>query len=179
MGRNSEATLVDTWAAGAAGDDSHLDDRSLESSRETGGTHDRFQFATATPRVRRRIPLSAVPTVQLEADLPPPARRVAEGSSADLFGTFAGTALPVEVRLRRDAAPSSDQIDEVVAWLRTRRVRLSATPRPLPAPLPIPALEALALEPLVHTEPSRRGAVWPLFAVAVGLAAAMMAAIIL
>ena len=175
---------MDTWAVGSAGDESHPDDRSRESSRETSGTHDRFQFATATTRVRRRIPLSAVPAVQLEADLPPAARRVAEGSSADLFRTFAGTTIPAEVRLRRDPAPSPDQIDDVVAWLRARQDRSSATPRPLPAPPPIPApLPAVptppALEPLVHAEPLRRGAVWPLFAVAVGLAAAMMAAIIL
>ncbi len=178
MGRDSEATLVDKWGVRPASDVPHQDDRPHESSRETPGAHDRFEFATPTSKVRRRIPLSSVPVVRLEADLPPPASRVAEGSSADLFRAFAGTAIPVEVRLRRDPAPSADQVSDVVAWLRSRRVQAAGTPRPLPAPPPIPA-PPVALAPLHTAEPARRGAVWPLFAVSVGLAAAMFAAFIL
>lgn len=169
---------MDKWGVQPASDDPHPDDRPQESSRETPGAHDRFQFATATATVRRRIPLSSAPVVRMEADLPPPARRVAEGSSADLFGAFAGTAIPVEVRLRRDPAPSPDQVSDVVSWLRTHRVRASGTPRPMPAPPPVPA-PPVALAPLLATEPPRRGAVWPLFAVSVGLAAAMIAAFVL
>jgi hypothetical protein len=185
VGRDSEATLVDKWGVRPSSDEPHRDDRPQESSRETPGAGDRFQFATATATVRRRIPLSSVPVVRLEADLPPPARRVAEGSSADLFHfqAFAGTAIPVEVRLRRDPAPSADQVNDLVAWLRAHRVHPSGTPRPLPAPPPIPAppaaLAPAALAPFVHAEPARRGAIWPLFAVSVGLAAAMIAAFVL
>ena len=169
---------MDKWGARPARDVPHQDDRPHESSRETPDAHDRFEFATATATVRRRIPLSSVPVIRLEAGLPPPASRVAEGSSVDLFRAFAGTAIPVEVRLRRDPAPSADQVSDVVAWLRSHRVRETGTPLPLPAPPPIPP-PPVALAPLHTAELPRRGAVWPLFAVSVGLAAAMLAAFIL
>ncbi|HEU5055061.1 MAG TPA: hypothetical protein VFU21_00990, partial [Kofleriaceae bacterium] len=81
-----------------------------------------------------------------------------------------------EVRLRRDVAPSRQQIDDVLAWLRDRQVPVQATPRPLPPPPPPPVA---VLQPLVGVEPPRRGTVWPLCAVSLGLAAAVIAAIIL
>lgn len=173
---------MDTWGLSSLGDGSHQDDRPQESSRETAGAAHRFQFATAPARVRRRIPLSSVrsdPVVQLEADLPPPAPpQVADGSSPDLFGTgHDGLAIPVEVRLRRDLAPTADQVDDVVAWLRTRRVRTEGTPPPMPAlsPMAAPAV----LQPLLQVEPARRAAVWPLVALSLGLAVAAVAAIVL
>ncbi|HEU5057877.1 MAG TPA: hypothetical protein VFU21_15200, partial [Kofleriaceae bacterium] len=69
---------MDTSRARAPGDESHEGDWALGSSRETAGALDRFHFATTQAKVRRRIPLSPDPVVEVEADLPPPPARTAE-----------------------------------------------------------------------------------------------------
>lgn len=179
MGRDSEATLVDTWGPLAAGDDPHQDAWPHESSRETQGAGDRFELYTQ-PAKRRRIPLTSRPSqvVTLEADAPP-APRVAEGSSPDVFRASGAMAIPVEVRLRRSVAPTSAQVDDVMSWLRSHRPRAAGTPRPEPAPPPAPALVVAPLLPVVGVEPPRRGAIWPLVALMIGLAAAVLAAMAL
>lgn len=176
---------MDRWGSLGAGDGAHPDERPRRSSRETVGTSGRFDLSTPRSRVRRRIPLtsdSGRDVVSIEAEPPP---RTAEGSSPDVFRT-AGITIPVEVRLRRDHAPSPAQVDDVLAWLRKHRVGTfgsAGTPGPAPAPAapsepaPIP-LPPAHLQP-VHPAEAPRGALWPIVALSFGLAVALLAALVL
>ena len=171
---------MDAWCPVDLGDLEHEVGCSRQVSRETAGNSDRFHLSTQRATLRRRIPLSsrgAAGALSIDAD--PPAR-AAEGSSPDLFG---GASIPIEVRLRRrDLAPSPAQMDDVVAWLRTHRVPRAAaggTRPPSPALVPVPEPPPRqVLQPLVQVEPAR-GPLWPLMAVSLGLATALLAAIIL
>ena len=186
MGWDSKPTLVDAWCDNGAGDDEHQDGWPHEVSGETAGNGDRFDLSTRRATVRRRIPLpsrDAARVVSIDAEPPPRPLQVADGSSPDVFGVGASGGITVEVRLRRDVAPSSAQIDDVVAWLRKRRiprqVDARGTPPPMPALRPVPpAPPPPLLQPLIRVEPTR-GPLWPLLALSVGLAIALMAAIIL
>ena len=152
------------------------------------GAAKRFDLSTqpGIVRVRRRIPLTSDPArvVTMDAEAPPPPVTVAEGSSADLFRLRSGGfGIPVEVRLRRDLAPSAAQVDDVLAWLRKRR--LGGTPRPAPAPAPLvpappPPLPPIpfVLHPMFPAE-APKSSFWPLLALSLGLAAAAIAIIML
>jgi len=182
---------VDAWGTVDAGDEQHQDDRPQRSRRETDDSLIRFQFATHRRNARRRIPLSADPAVRvltLDADPPPPAAEPrAEGSSPGLRRVRDVVPIAVEVRLRRNAPPSADQVDDMLSWLRTHRVAAQATPRPLPVPPPLPTLEPPPPEPAppapapgpALVAPPASGALWPVVAVVLGLGAALAAAIVL
>ena len=139
-------------------------------------------------RVRRRIPLTSDPArvVTMDAEAPPLPVTVAEGSSADLLLRLrsGGFGIPVEVRLRRDLAPSAAQVDDVVAWLRKHRVGGTPRPETAPAPLPVPAPPPplppvpFVLLPMFPAE-APKSSFWPLLALALGLAAALIAAVML
>lgn len=175
--------MVDAWWPVDLGDLEHERECSHQVPEETAGSSTRFDLSTQRATVRRRIPLSSDrPAGALSSDADPPDGdgELAEGSSPDLFG---GTAIPVEVRLRRrNLAPSPAQVDDVVAWLRTHRIPravASGTPPPALAPVPeAPAEPPQLLQPLVEVE-AARGPLWPLMAVSLGLATALLAAIIL
>lgn len=104
--------------------------------------------------------------------------------------------IAVEVRLRRHRdRPSTDEVDELRCWLRAHRIaRSEPSPRasdarsnrmPPGTPGPLPALrrETLAppavLQPVIRVEAPRRGALWPLLALSLGLAAALVAVMVL
>jgi hypothetical protein len=176
-----------------AGDEQHQDSWPQDSFRETVGAAKRFDLSTqpGIVRVRRRIPLTSDPArvVTMDAEAPPPPVTVAEGSSADLFRLRSGGfGIPVEVHLRRDLAPSAAQVDDVLAWLGKRR--LGGTPRPEPAPVPLapaplvpappPPLPPIpfVLHPMFPAE-APKSSFWPLLALSLGLAAAMIAIIML
>ena len=175
MARDSEATVVDAWWPVDLGDLEHERECSHQVPEETAGSSARFDLSTQRATVRRRIPLSS----DRPAGAPDGDGELAEGSSPDLFG---GTAIPVEVRLRRRLAPSPAQVDDVVAWLRTHRIPravAAGTPPPALVPVPEPLAESPELlQPLVEVE-AARGPLWPLMAVSLGLATALLAAIIL
>ena len=175
---------MDAWWPVDLGDLEHQAGCSHQVPEETAGSSQRFDLATQPAIVRRRIPLSSArPAGALSSHSDPDgAGELAERSSPDLFG---GAAIPVEVRLRRrDLAPSPAQVDAVVAWLRTHRIPRSVAdgaPPPSPAIVPVPeppAQPQQLLQPCVQAEPAR-GPLWPLMAVSLGLATALLAAIIL
>ena len=176
---------MDTWGLRHAGDEQHQDTWPQESSRETAGTARRFDLSTqpGLVRVRRRIPLTSDPArvVTMDAEAPPLPVTVAEGSSADLLRLRSGGfGIPVEVRLRRDLAPSAAQVDDVVAWLRKHRVGGTPRPEPAPVPAPPPPLPPVpfVLLPMFPAE-APKSSFWPLLALALGLAAALIAAVML
>ncbi len=166
--------MVDAWGALDPGDEQHQDGRPQQAREETEAAVSRFRFATP----RRRIPLSSDPSPArtLTIDAEPPPARLPDGSSPGIRADREIAPIAVEVRLRRNLPPSAAQVDDVLAWLTRHRVA-SGTPRPQPVRPPEPPPPAL--QPVIRVEPARRGSRWPLVAVTVGLAAALVAAILL
>ncbi len=83
-----------------------------------------------------------------------------------------------EVRLRPEP-PSAAQVDDVRAWLREHRpAREVVAPCPEPAPAEPAAPLVEPLQTLISLEPARRGSLWPILACSMGLAAALLAAIL-
>lgn len=176
MGRDSQPTVVDAWGAQAAGDDQHQADRPQRPFEETEDTLLRFRFATERRNQRRRIPLSSNRALRiLTVHAEPPPARMPDGSSTAVRRVRELPPIAVEVRLRRNHPPTTDQVEDVLAWLRTHRIP-SGTPRPEPVAPPPPAPP---LQPVIALEPPRRGSLWPLLAVSAGLATALLAAILL
>lgn len=176
---------MDAWGRRPRGDRAHEAGAAARSAGETGDTLARFQFATQGPDVRR-IPLAAENALRVLSvgGEPPPAARVADGSSTSVRRVAAQVApVAVQVRLRRELAPTAEQVHELRDWLRrhrpaagTPRPERVAAPPPPPAPSPAPAVPPL--EPALAAEQAR-GPLWPLLAVSLGLAAALVAAVIL
>jgi hypothetical protein len=165
---------VDAWGLRQRRDDEHQDDWPCWHHEETEDTDARFLFATETVRQRLRIPLSparAMPLLTIDAEPP----QMADGSA--ILPAFPLAPVSVEVRLRPQPPPSADQADSVRDWLRAHRPGLRVTPRVTPRPEPAPP-PVEPLQPLIALEPSRRGSLWPLLALSIGLSAALVAAIL-
>lgn len=128
----------------------------------------RSLFATQEQRQRLRIPLSPSPVLTIDAELP---AHMADGSA--VLPAFPLAPVAVEVRLRPPPPPGADQVDAVRTWLRAHRPARIAPPPP-PAPPPVEPLQ-----PLIALEPARRGSLWPLLALSIGLAASVVATMLL
>jgi hypothetical protein len=160
---------VDTWVDLDARDGGHRDSGHHRSCSETPGTPSRFRFATE-PGV-----------VDVDVELPRPPAAMADGSSIGVPRVRELPPIAVEVRLRRHGdRPSTDQVDELRRWLRAHRIAAHGTPEPFPAlrreTLPPPPV---VLQPVIRVEAPRRGALWPLLALSLGLAAALVAVMVL
>jgi len=162
--------VVDAWHARRGRDGEHQDERSRWHCEETEGSAARFLFATEGRSQRLRIPLAPAPVLTINAEPPP---RMADGSA--ILPAYPIAPVAVEVRLRPEPPPSADEVDAVRAWLRTHRPARQAPPPPEPAPAE-PA--APLLEPVISLEPARRGSFWPILACSMGLAAALLAAML-
>jgi hypothetical protein len=179
---------VDAWRIERRRDDDHREGWSLWHPEETEGSAVRSLFATPEERRRLRIPLSPSPVLTIDAE--PPAH-MAEGSA--VMPAFPIAPVAVEVRLRPPPPPGADQVDAVRTWLRAHRpARSERSPRepdtgssrmtpsasrvPPPPPAP-PSVEPL--RPLIALEPARRGSLWPLLALSIGLVASAVATMLL